>query len=172
MGMNKAKGFFDNLPWFFHPRILGIVVISGVGLLVGLLGLAWLTRPASSPTASATAIVNIIKAPTATPLAPTPTAGNPVSPGEEIPGSSPAGEGIAVDAYVQIVGTGGDGLRLRDKAGLAGTMRLLGSEAEVFLVKDGPVETDGYTWWYLVGPFDDTRFGWAVANYLSIVQNP
>jgi len=49
---------------------------------------------------------------------------------------------------------------------------LLGSEAEVFRVQDGPREVDGYTWWYLVGPFDETRRGWAVANYLQIVQNP
>jgi hypothetical protein len=73
---------------------------------------------------------------------------------------------------VQIIGTGGDGLRLRDQPGLDGKVLLLGSEAEVFRVQDGPREVDGYTWWYLVGPFDETRRGWAVANYLQIVQNP
>jgi hypothetical protein len=49
---------------------------------------------------------------------------------------------------------------------------MLGAEAEVFQVSDGPREIDGYTWWYLVGPYDESRRGWAVANYLSVVQNP
>ncbi len=45
-------------------------------------------------------------------------------------------------------------------------MLLLGTEAEVFKVEDGPMEADGYTWWYLVGPFDPDRKGWGVADYL------
>jgi hypothetical protein len=88
-----------------------------------------------------------------------------------VPPSPPAGE-ISIGAYVQILDTGGAGLRLRSEPSLNGQVLLLGSEAEVFEVKDGPVEMDGYTWWYLVGPFDETRRGWAVANYLNLVQNP
>ena len=79
---------------------------------------------------------------------------------------------IAIGAYVQVTGTGVDGLRLRDEPGLDGQIQLLGSEAEVFLVLDGPREADNYTWWYLVGPYDESRKGWAVENYLSLVQNP
>jgi hypothetical protein len=79
---------------------------------------------------------------------------------------------IAVGAYVQITGTGGDGLRLRTDPGLNSEVRLLGAEAEVFQVNEGPQEADGYTWWYLVGPYDSSRRGWAVANFLAIVQNP
>jgi hypothetical protein len=79
---------------------------------------------------------------------------------------------IALGAHVQILGTGGDGLRLRMEPGLGGQVRLLGSEAEVFRVDDGPVELDGYTWWYLVGPFNERRHGWAVSNFLAVVQNP
>jgi hypothetical protein len=79
---------------------------------------------------------------------------------------------IAIGAHVQIQGTGGDGLRLRSEPGLNGEILLLGSESEVFRVADGPVDTDGYTWWHLVGPFDETRQGWAVSNYLVVVQNP
>ena len=48
----------------------------------------------------------------------------------------------------------------------------MASEAEIFIVKDGPIEADGYTWWYLLGPFDETRNGWAVSNYLVLAQNP
>jgi hypothetical protein len=39
-------------------------------------------------------------------------------------------------------------------------------------VEDGPKDVDGFTWWYLVGPYDASRRGWAVSNYLSVVQNP
>jgi hypothetical protein len=49
---------------------------------------------------------------------------------------------------------------------------MLGLEGEVFLVQEGPEEVDGYSWWYLVGPFDETRRGWAVANFMAVVQNP
>ena len=47
-----------------------------------------------------------------------------------------------------------------------------GAEEEIFLVADGPQQVDNYTWWYLVGPFDESRHGWAVANFLRVVQNP
>jgi hypothetical protein len=55
---------------------------------------------------------------------------------------------------------------------LNGNVLLVASEAEVFKVDEGPVEMDEYTWWHLAGPFDDSRQGWAVVNYLEIVQNP
>ncbi len=169
--MNKDTSFVDNLPWFIHPKVVGLALLFGFVLFGATLGIAWLTRKDSIPEADATAVISIISAPTATQVLPTATVVSQTGGEDQTPAAS-AGVGIALDAYVQIVGTGGDGLRLRDKAGLAGVMRLLGSEAEVFLVKDGPVEADGYTWWYLVGPYDDTRFGWAVADYLGLVQNP
>ncbi len=169
--MNKKTSLFSNLPWFLQIHFVGLVLISGLLLLAITLGVAWMTRQAASPELAATAVINIISAPTATQPIPSPTAVA-LEGVDEQPSALSAGVGIVLDAYVQIVGTGGDGLRLRDKAGLAGTMRLLGSEAEIFVVKDGPVEADGYTWWYLVGPYDDSRFGWAAANYLSLVQNP
>ena len=77
-----------------------------------------------------------------------------------------------VGAYVQITGTAGAGLRFREKPGLEAPVLLLGAEAEVFRVEEGPQEIDGYVWWYLVGPYNPARRGWAVANYLEIVQNP
>jgi hypothetical protein len=49
---------------------------------------------------------------------------------------------------------------------------MLGAEEEIFLVIDGPQQADNYIWWYLEGPFDDTRHGWAVSNFLRLVQNP
>jgi hypothetical protein len=48
----------------------------------------------------------------------------------------------------------------------------VGIEAEVFQVKDGPKEADGYTWWFLVALYDETLNGWAVGDFLQVIQNP
>ena len=85
---------------------------------------------------------------------------------------SPAQGEITVGTYVKIFGTGGDGLRLRDEPGLGGNVRMLGEETEVFLVDSGPQNIDEYIWWHLTGYYDETRGGWAVADYLSIVEKP
>jgi hypothetical protein len=73
---------------------------------------------------------------------------------------------------VQISGTDGEGLRIRSQPSLNGEPVFLGYDSEVFIVQDGPREADGYTWWYLVAPYDDTRAGWAAANFLSYIPAP
>ena len=75
-------------------------------------------------------------------------------------------------SFVQITGTGGDGLRIRTEPGLSSEVRFLGLDSEVFEIREGPQEIDGHTWWYLVAPFEENRNGWAVSGYLSVVQNP
>ena len=72
--------------------------------------------------------------------------------------------------YVQIYGTGGDGLRLRSEPGIESSILFLGYESEAFQVTDGPQLVDGYTWWYLTAPYDKERSGWAVADFLRVVQ--
>jgi hypothetical protein len=79
---------------------------------------------------------------------------------------------IGIGGYVQISGTEGDGLRIRSSVGLNGDTVFRGEESEVFVVRDGPQEADGYAWWYLVAPYDETRAGWAVADYLAVVPAP
>jgi hypothetical protein len=67
---------------------------------------------------------------------------------------------------VEVVGTEGDGLRLRQDPSTTGTILTLAGESEVFTVQDGPRDADGRTWFYLVSPSDAARAGWAVADYL------
>lgn len=157
--------------WILNPWVIGSAFIIALILTIATLAVVWFTRPARSIPAPATAVLNVIPAPTATQPAPTPTPQLSPTPSLPVPPAPAPGE-IAVGAYVQIAGTGGDGLRLRTEPGLEGQVRMLGAEAEVFQVSEGPREIDGYTWWYLVGPYDESRRGWAVANYLSVVQNP
>jgi len=146
-------------------------------VLVGALGIACLLtsmclvifglgRSKQPPLIQSTAIIEVISAPTLTP-------------GSEATAASTPGEGTSVPsgpiskgAQVKVSGTAGNGLRLRDQPGLKGKVLLLGTEAEVFKVEDGPVEADGYTWWYLTGPFDPNRKGWGVADYLVMVEAP
>ncbi len=147
------------------PIILGALGVAS-GLVILCLGLAWMSRPAGRP--PATARLNIIAAPGLTPP-PTETQGGPSTPTGTVFPTPPPGV-IALGAFVQVNGTGGAGLRLREAAGLDAKVMLLAGEAEVFRVEDGPQEADGSTWWYLVGPYDDTRRGWGVANYLQAVE--
>ncbi len=145
--------------------IFGALAVSGglIGILAGVFLLA--PRPAA-PRPTPGVVLTMIPAPTFTVPAPTPT----VSESRE---ETPAAVGgIAVGMFVQITGTGGDGLRLRSAAGTSNPPRFLGYEAEVFRVKDGPNFADGFTWWYLEAPYDPSRAGWAAANYLAVVTAP
>ena len=154
---------------WFNWRVLAAAFVTGVALTCASLIFLWGSRQVGPVAAPATAILNVIPAPTSTPIPPTAPAGNAETttvPPSPVPGV------ISLNAYVQVSGTSGGGLRLRAEPGLNGSVLLLGSEAEIFIVKDGPRDADGYTWWYLVGPFDETRAGWAVANYLVVVQGP
>lgn len=149
---------------------IGALLVSAL-LMCVLLSLLWTTRSGPDLSSPPTAVISIIGVPQLTPTSGTVSATPILTDSLSLPPSPQPGL-LSMGAYVQITGTGGDGLRLRSEPGLAGKVLLLGSESEVFVVKDGPREVDGYTWWYLVGPFDSTRFGWAVANFLSLVQGP
>jgi len=159
-----------------QPQWLSIWVIAGavvvcILLTAILLIVIGLSSPESTTPAPSTAVFNVIPAPTSTLASQSIFTATPSDDVAGTPPSPPTGT-ITVGSYVQISGTGGNGLRLREGPGLAHEVRLLGSEAEVFRIDDGPRESDGYTWWYLVGPFDETRHGWAVSNFLVVTQNP
>jgi hypothetical protein len=46
-----------------------------------------------------------------------------------------------------------------------------GNDAEVFLITDGPLDAEGFTWWRLSASYDATRTGWAVQNYISVIPS-
>ena len=146
--------------------IIGSLVLAGILILITLILIGW-TSPRFSPEVGfAPADLTMIPAPTHTPAAtdsPTPD-----------PFATPTVDPttINIDGYVQITGTGGDGLRIRSAPGLNSDTVFRGEEAEVFVVKDGPQTADGYTWWYVVAPYDDTRAGWAAADFLAVVPPP
>jgi hypothetical protein len=147
--------------------IVGAVLL-GFALFAGAVTLLLSIPPGAAPASTGVAIVTVIPAPTRTNPGPADTpvpAATPTLP-------PPPGGTIALGSLVQVAGTGGDGLRLRVDPGLEEEVRFLGIEAEVFQVVDGPVELDGFVWYLLTAPIDETRRGWAVSNYLVTVQNP
>ncbi|HNN14828.1 MAG TPA: hypothetical protein PKL78_14805, partial [Anaerolineales bacterium] len=138
-------------PYLNRFVIIGVLAVAGTLTLVTLILIGW-TSPRFSPDVGfAPADLTMIPAPTHTPAASATPTVDPLA----TPTLDPTV--ININGYAQITGTGGDGLRIRSAPGLNSDTVFRGEEAEVFVVKDGPQNADGYIWWYLVAPYDDTR---------------
>jgi hypothetical protein len=151
---------------FLNPITLIITLILLVGLiLAGLAALLLGHQPAAS--GALVPDVTRIAAPTQTPSSaeptpfPTPTATSVFFLPEGV---------VGVGAYVQVAGTQGAGLRMRSDPGLDGEVNFTALDSEVFLVIDGPVEADGYTWWHLEAPYDQNRNGWSAGDFLTPIE--
>jgi hypothetical protein len=157
----------DLKPYLNRSVIFGAIGFAGGLIIFTLIFIGW-TSPRFSPTVGfAPADLTIIPAPTHTPnVTSVPT----MDPSLVTPTLAP--NEIGIGRYVQISGTGGEGLRIRSAPGLNSDPVFFGGESEVFVVRDGPQTADGYTWWRLVAPYDETRAGWAAANFLAVVPSP
>lgn len=145
--------------------ILGAILFAGLLTLLTAMSIGLTTPLQTSTVGFAPADVTMIFAPTATSSAPATPTIDPFAP-------SPTPTGLALGNYAQITGTEGQGLRIRAKPGLDGEFVFLGYDSEAFLVKDGPQTVDGYVWWYLVAPYDETRAGWAASDFLTYIPAP
>ncbi len=160
---------FSNLRRYATPGvILSALALAAVFIVAGAFALFY-TLPEQASELPLTALT-WIPGPTNTLLPPT----APPPPTSTMTATyAPLASGeMGIGSYVQITGTGGVGLNIRSAAGLSSAIQFLGYDAEVFEVREGPQEADGYTWWYLVTPVDENRAGWAAADYLSLVANP
>ncbi len=168
--MNPRRRNSSSFSWW--------TLIGGLVLAALLLGGFWaailfIREPSVSASVPDPAIT-VVLAPTLTPVItmPAPVASETPTSAPDQGGIPTQGASISVGMYVQINGTGGAGLRLREKPGTSSKALFLGMESEVYLVQDGPQQKDGFTWYYLVAPYDKNRSGWAASNYLLIVQKP
>ncbi len=144
--------------------IAGALAIAGILLIATRIVIGLVDPHQGSTVGFIPADLTIIAPPTATAIPqPTATPAGTVTP--------PPGQ-FAIGAYVQITGTGTDGLRIRSAPGLNSDTVFRGEESETFQIKDGPKEADGHTWWYVVAPYDSTRAGWAAADFLAVVPSP
>jgi hypothetical protein len=83
----------------------------------------------------------------------------------------PEGSGkYLIGSYVQIFGTGGNGLKIRDNPGTSSNVNFIAAESEVFKVIGGPIQSGDYEWWQLVAPYDQSRQGWAAGEYISEIN--
>ena len=155
----NARQFFNG--WV----LLGAVLLAGLLTLVTFIAIGWTQTPQPADVGFVPADLTMIPAPTLTSNAPPTATPNPFAP-------TPVPTGIAIGNYVQISGTEGQGLRIRSEPGLDGEFVFLGFDSEVFVVQDGPRVVDGYTWWYLVAPYDETRVGWAASDFLTYIPAP
>ena len=147
--------------WVF----LGAIVLAGLLTLITAVSIGLTSARQNQQVGFAPADLTVIPASTSTSSAPPTATIDPFAP-------TPAPTGIAIGNYVQIKGTEGEGLRIRAEPGLNGEPQFLGFDSEVFIVKDGPRQVDGFVWWYLAAPYDETRVGWAAADFLSYVPAP
>lgn len=124
--------------------------------------LLWSFRPDSPNGMIPTSILTVIAAPT-----PTSTEMHlPLLAQEDYLSKS----SIMIGMYVQIIGTDGAGLRLRSEPGINSQIQFIGMDSEAFEVKGGPRKADGFTWWFVVAPYDQNRSGWAASEYLAIIS--
>lgn len=156
---------------FSPTTLLGIVLIAMLLLTITLVVMFVIPIQPAAVSLLPTAVLKVIPASTATPVAPTATITQLPTPTSQIP-PSPLPGVIGVEGYVQVNGTGVDGLRVRDEPGLNSKTLFVAIEAEVFKVTDGPREIDGYMWWQLLSPSNGQHQGWAVANFLVAIEKP
>lgn len=148
-----------NLEALLAPRVfLGAIGAAALLLLFTLGGWA-LSAPRPPASGEMVALQTVLPAPS---RAPTPT---------ETPSAS-AASGIRLAGYVQISGTQGQGLRVRQAPGLAGQFLFLAYDTEIFRIEDGPQQSDNYTWWKIVSEYDSNRSGWAADDYLTPIDSP
>ncbi len=148
------------------PLIIGFIITI---LVLGVIFILLIFLPNKQTSDDKTALITIIPASTSTPMigltfVPTPTL--------IVTEVTVSNDKFQLGDFVQITGTSGEGLRLRSEPGRSFSVNFIGLDAEVFEVIDGPVEEDGYIWWYLEAPYDKTRNGWSVDEYLQLVTVP
>ncbi|GAB4547542.1 MAG: hypothetical protein OHK0023_09080 [Anaerolineae bacterium] len=157
------------LPWWSLVLMLVFVGAAAVG--------AWAVVDSvggNAPPGGATPLIVVVTAtytvgppPTLTPLpqvqpppilptiAPTPT----LPPGD-----------FRVGVNVKVVGVGVTGLNVRSGAGLGAELRFIAAEGAQFVVVAGPQQASGYEWWEIQSTENPTQRGWAVRNFLEVVQ--
>jgi hypothetical protein len=146
---------------------IGAGAAVGLAAWFGLAVIGLLLRPAASSAGEPTPILTILPGPSPTPT----VTATPIEAVQTPTATVPAGtgEGLRIGELVEVFGTSGDGLRLRSDPELQARVLALGVDSEVFQIEDGPVEADGFQWWYLVNPYDTSRQGWAVSTYLRLL---
>ncbi len=77
---------------------------------------------------------------------------------------------LSVGVRVSVINVGDQELNVRNVPGVNGSQVLFRvPQGTEFSIIDGPQQADGFTWWQIQDATTAQR-GWAVANYLDVVQ--
>jgi hypothetical protein len=83
---------------------------------------------------------------------------------------SPTPQPITLGGQIRVIDVGIQQLNVRDRAGTReSTVVFRAEEGTIFTVVGGPEQADGLTWWRIQDPENETRAGWAAANYLQLM---
>jgi hypothetical protein len=162
--MQKDKVQLQN--WDGGCLWVGIGVILG-GLALGLLFLVVSLNRISGGSNVLEPDITVIMSPTGTPTR-IPSSSEEAKPDLTPTGSQGAvsGADFTIGDFVEVFGTGGQGLSIRNEPGLSSVVVSYGLDDEIYEIKGGPVDVDGFVWWYLVNPYDKAKQGWGVGTYL------
>lgn len=152
---------------FLNPWVIGGTVVAASLLLMIFYFVTGGVLPGGEDPYQGGAAITVLPVPTAT-QTPQPTR-------TPIILATPTAQmvnGFSQGGYVQVSGTEGEGLRLRTEPSLNGQIAYLGLEGEIYVIKGGPIEADGYIWWQIEAPLNASRQGWVVSNYLQAAQGP
>lgn len=75
---------------------------------------------------------------------------------------------LTINVGVNVIVQAADGLNIRERPGLTGTILFRADDQTVFSVVGGPEAVDSITWWRVQDPIDPSRSGWAAADYLQV----
>jgi hypothetical protein len=160
------------VPWWGF--VIVILVVAGItcGMWIWVLTNRSSVSTATGPTPTPIFVV-ITSTPTLGSGAPDPTSGpaQPALPTETQATATVAVPALAIEVggTVEVFGTEGDGLAVRQGPGRDFSYFFVGNEGERFLVGDGPRDADDLIWWYIVDPIDSDRAGWAADLFLRAV---
>ena len=165
----------DTIKNYLRQNMTLPVILGAFGFMIlicSLAGLGLYFLPPILPNdPPPTSVMDVIPQLTSTPYSATTTPTFVPTVTENIP-PSPLPGMIGVGTIVQIFGTEGEGLNIRDEPGLGTEVVFLAFDSEVFEVGEGPLVVDQITWWFLVTPVNADRSGWAASNYLTLIPNP
>lgn len=145
-------------------------VVAGVVLCFGVIILGGTNRANTGPVSETSPLLTIVALATQIP-SPVPTDTFEVTRVVGTPTSSLVVPIFRLGELVEIFGTEGDGLRVREEPGLSSKVIYLGIENEVFEILDGPLTLDEYEWWLLQSPYNEARAGWAVGVFLRAIES-
>lgn len=169
------------VPWWGFV----LVILAVAGITCGLWGLALMNRGDSlvdtgpSPTPH---IIVVIPTPTLGlppgQITPTVPVIVPTQPGTaptdvvvEPQPTSPSGLApITVGCIVEVFGTEGFGVAVRQGPGRTYSFFFVAQDGQVFQVMEGPEEADTYQWWKVVDPEDSNNEGWVAQDYIQPID--